>query len=60
MLDTLAAAYAGAGRFDEASQTASKAIEIAKSNGQQELVGVIEKRMQLYKSSRPFYEDATR
>ncbi len=57
-LDTLAAAYAEAGRFDEASQTAQKAIEMAKSNGQQELAGVIEKRMQLYKSGRPFYEDA--
>jgi tetratricopeptide (TPR) repeat protein len=55
MLDTLAAAYAGAGRFDEASQTASRAIEMAKSNGQQELAGDIEKRMQLYKSGRPLY-----
>lgn len=58
MLDTLATAYAEAGRFDEASQTAQtaqKAIEMAKSNGQQELAGIIEKRMQLYKSGRPFY-----
>jgi len=38
-LDTLAAAYAAAGRFDDAIATAQKAIETAHSAGQANLVG---------------------
>ena len=58
-LDTLAAAYAEAGRFKEALHTAQKANEIAHSNGQLKLAGDIVKRIQLYKSNHPFYEETS-
>ena len=57
MLDTLAAAYAESGRFDNALQTAQKAMEIASSNGLVGLARKIEKRMQIYQSGSPFYEN---
>ncbi len=47
-LDTLAAAYAAAGKFDEARATAEKAIKDAKTAGREELVREIEGRLQLY------------
>jgi tetratricopeptide (TPR) repeat protein len=47
-LDTLAAAYAAAGRFDDAKATAERAIKDAKTAGQEELVREIEGRLQLY------------
>ena len=49
-LDTLAAAYAAAGRFDEAIATAQKAIELARSAGQPQVVKEIETRLELYRS----------
>ncbi|HUI05791.1 MAG TPA: tetratricopeptide repeat protein [Verrucomicrobiae bacterium] len=53
-LDTLAAAYAGAGRFDNAVTAAQQALALARSAGQQELAGGIEERLQLYRSGRPY------
>jgi Flp pilus assembly protein TadD len=53
-LDTLAAAYAEAGRFSDASRTAQRAAELAKPN--KDMAADIEKRRQLYESSRPFRE----
>ncbi|MGA2093176.1 MAG: tetratricopeptide repeat protein [Sedimentisphaerales bacterium] len=47
-LDTLAATYAAAGRFDEAIKTAEKAITGARAAGQEELAREIEGRLQLY------------
>jgi tetratricopeptide (TPR) repeat protein len=55
-LDTLAAAYAEAGRFQEALQTAQKAVELTLAEGRVELAKDIEKRMQLYKAGKPFHE----
>ena len=55
-LDTLAAAYAEAGRFHQALQSAQKAVELALAKGHAELARDIEKRMQLYKAGKPFYE----
>ena len=48
-LDTLAAAYAAAGRFDDAVATAEKAIDLARSAGQAGLVKEIEARLELYR-----------
>ena len=55
-LDTLAAAYAEAGRFHEAWQTAQKAVELALTEGRAQLAEDIKKRMQLYKAGKVFYE----
>jgi tetratricopeptide (TPR) repeat protein len=52
-LDTLAAAYAEAGRFDDAMKTISAAIEIARSAGETKLVQYLELRRALYSASRP-------
>jgi tetratricopeptide (TPR) repeat protein len=53
-LDTLAVAYAAAGRFGEAIATAQKAIELARSTRQPKLADEIESRLQLYRSGHPY------
>jgi protein O-mannosyl-transferase len=53
-LDTLSAAYAGAGRFDEAKTAAEKAILIAKSKEQKDLAEEIQKRLKLYEAKQPY------
>jgi len=58
VLDTLAAAYAAAGRFDEARRTAAAAIRLARKGGLDELTGEIDQRLALYREERPFI-DAT-
>ncbi len=55
-LDTLAIAYAAAGRFDEAVATAQSAIELARTAGQAQLVGEIESRLELYRSGRAYHQ----
>jgi Flp pilus assembly protein TadD len=49
-LNTLAVAYAAAGRFDAAVATAQKAVDLARSAGQDELAKQIEARLELYRS----------
>jgi tetratricopeptide (TPR) repeat protein len=53
-LDTLAAAYAAAGRFEEAGLTASAAAQLARAAGRLELAAEIETRLRLYREKRPF------
>jgi thiamine pyrophosphokinase len=48
LLDTLAAAYATGGRFDDAIETAKQALDKAKASGQEEIVREIQSRMELY------------
>jgi tetratricopeptide (TPR) repeat protein len=55
-LDTLAVAYAAAGRFNEAVATAQKAVELAQSAGQTNLVAEIGDRLRLYRTGRPYRE----
>ncbi len=55
-LDTLAAAYAAAGRFGDAVGTAQKAIPLADSAAQTQLVSKIEMRLELYRANRAYYE----
>ncbi len=57
-LDTLAAAYAAAGRFSDATATAEKAIELARAGGQPRMAGQIESRLQLYRDGRAYRDDA--
>ena len=55
LLDTLAAAYAAAGRFEEAQQTARRAAEILRGAGAPpEAVQEAEERLKRYESRRPF------
>ena len=50
MMDTLAAAYAAAGRFEEAVKTAGQAVEEAKRSGKEDLANEIQDRIKLYQS----------
>ncbi len=52
-LDTLAAAYAEAGRYDEAIATAERALAIAKRAGRDDLVSQLTDRLHQLKSRRP-------
>jgi len=56
-LDTLAAAYATAGRFRDAHITAIKAIEAASFTGQNDLADTISQRLKMYDEGRPFNEN---
>jgi tetratricopeptide (TPR) repeat protein len=55
-LDTLAAAYAAAGRFDDAVGAAQKAIDLARASSQTNLAEKIEGRVQLYRAGRACYQ----
>lgn len=56
-IDTLAVAYAAAGKYPKAVETAQKAIEVARSHGEDDLAGRIQKRQDLYKQGK-MYVDA--
>jgi tetratricopeptide (TPR) repeat protein len=56
ILNTLAAAYAEAGRFDEAAATAEKTRQLAISMGSPEAANSLVKTIQLFKSHRPYHE----
>jgi tetratricopeptide (TPR) repeat protein len=55
-LDTLAVAYAAAGDFSKAIETAEKALELCKSPEQNTLKKEIEGRLVLYKAGKPYIE----
>jgi tetratricopeptide (TPR) repeat protein len=55
-LDTLAAAYAAAGRFSEAVAAAQKAIELARAAGQPKSVEAFEARLELYRSGQAYFQ----
>jgi tetratricopeptide (TPR) repeat protein len=56
VLDTLAAAYAAAGRFEAAIRTASEAIDVAREDDDGALANEIETRLALYRSHRAYVE----
>jgi tetratricopeptide (TPR) repeat protein len=56
ILDTLAAAYAASGKFDEAISTADKAVEAAKAAGYNNLADEIQERIKLYQSRQRYYQ----
>jgi tetratricopeptide (TPR) repeat protein len=53
ILDTLAAAYAEAGRFSDAIRTAQKAMELARAAGQQDLVEELKGELKGYQAGLP-------
>jgi tetratricopeptide (TPR) repeat protein len=55
-LDTLAAAYAAAGRFGDALPAAQRAAQLAESTGQVALTNNIRSRLALYRAGRPYRE----
>ncbi len=56
ILDTLAAAYAEAGRFDEAVETAKRALNLPATQNNQPLAEVIQARLKLYEANSPYHE----
>jgi Flp pilus assembly protein TadD len=59
-LDTLAAAYAAAGRFEEAVRTAEEARRLALAMGAKTLAAAIGDRLELYRSGRSYSEPPIR
>jgi Flp pilus assembly protein TadD len=57
ILDTLAAAYAEAGRFEDAARTARKAIELAQAAGQSDQLSRLNSELKLYEARRPFHRE---
>ena len=53
ILNTLAAAYSAAGRFDQAIATAQKAIDLASAAGDHGLADYLRKQLELYKKAKP-------
>jgi len=56
ILDTLAAAYAAAGRFNDAIATAEQAINIVKASGRNDIINEIQNRVELYKAGRAYIQ----
>ena len=56
LLDIEAAAYAAAGQYDKARETAGKALELCVSTQQPEKARLIEARLALYAAGRPYEE----
>jgi tetratricopeptide (TPR) repeat protein len=53
-VDTLAAAYAELGRFDEAVKTMQQAIELVKQTDDKENLAAYEERLKLYEQKQPY------
>ncbi len=56
ILDTLAAAYAEAGRFAEAVAMANMALDLAAQQHQRTLAEGLRSRIALYKAGKPFHQ----
>jgi tetratricopeptide (TPR) repeat protein len=56
VLDTLAAAYAEVGRFDDAIRMNQKAIELARAAAQPDRVAQLNSESMLYQSGQPFHQ----
>jgi len=56
-IDTLAAAYAASGSFDQAISTARKAIKLASQKGDHRLMRSIGDRLELYSQSKPYHQN---
>jgi tetratricopeptide (TPR) repeat protein len=55
-LDTLAAAYAEAGRFPEAVDTARRALALARQQNQDQVLQALNARLRLYEARKPYRE----
>jgi tetratricopeptide (TPR) repeat protein len=57
VLRVLAAAYAEAGRFDDAVQTGRKALELAQAAGNAGIVSRLNEELKFYEAKRPFHQE---
>ncbi|MBX3421627.1 MAG: tetratricopeptide repeat protein [Pirellulaceae bacterium] len=57
-LDTVAAAYAQAGQFEQAVQIAQRGSSLARESGQDELASRFQERLHLYQAGQPYREHA--
>lgn len=57
VLDTLAAAYAAGGEFQQAVTTAKQALSLATAGKKNELAGQIRERLAYYRQGRPYREE---
>jgi hypothetical protein len=60
LVGTLAAAYAEAGRFDDAMATAQKACALASAAGEQDLLQKNQELLALYLKHQPYHEAAAK
>lgn len=58
ILDTLAAAEAAAGNFEQAQRTAQQAIDLARQGGAEEFARKLEEHLAAYRDHRPWREPA--
>ena len=58
ILHTLAAAFAEAGRFSEAVETAQRALHLAETQSNTKLAGQLQCEMKLYQTGSPFHSPA--
>ena len=56
VVDTLAAAYAETGQFDQAVKTAQEALQLSRNVGEQELARKIQNHLESYRVKRPWRE----
>jgi hypothetical protein len=56
ILDTLAAAYAEAGRFGEAVETARQALSLSAAKNNKPLAEAIQTRLKLYETRSAYHE----
>ncbi len=59
VLNTLAAAYAEAGRFPEAVAAARKALELAAQQNHRDWVDVLRARIALYEAGKPYHQTSS-
>jgi len=59
MVGTLAAAYAEAGRFNDAVATAEKAIDLATASGNTQFAGINQQLLTFYRARKPYHEPPT-
>jgi tetratricopeptide (TPR) repeat protein len=57
VLHTLAAAYAEAGRFGDARQSAQKAMDLARAAGQTDLMNKIAGELKLFTAGLPYHQE---
>jgi two-component SAPR family response regulator len=58
LIGTLAAAYAEAGRFDDAIATAQRAISVAQQNNEKGLVQANQNLLEIYRQHKPYHQIA--
>jgi tetratricopeptide (TPR) repeat protein len=59
VLDTLAMAYAEAGRFEDAARAAQQALDLLNAIEQKDLAAEVRARLQLYQAGKPYRESCT-